>query len=358
LTDLDGDGLAEIIVTTVNDLFVFNNAGTLLWQVAGAGGYDVVAGQMDKDAALEIAATNGKVVDTATHAVQWTYANGFGAKVRLAPFPGQTYQQLIVAEAWNYVYSYDVVHKLPRWSISTPQDIGALRIADVTNDGTPEVIIGDGQWGAVHVHDLVTQAELWSVSNPSHGVTDIAVGDVDNDGVADLLWGAGYTDTGADYLYIAATEATHAIKWQSVDLEGPFLGPAIGDLDGDGRNELVICSNYSDATYNSGRILVFDLATLTLRGMSAPVVNNFAWTGVHDLKLRDLEGDGRMEIVIGADYLYDGAIEIYNFDSSNTFTLKWTNTTRPAGSPFNKVEVADLDGNGTPEIIAGTKRAN
>ena len=97
-------------------------------------------------------------------------------------------------------------------------------------------------------------------------------------------------------------------------MEGPFVGPAIGDLDGDGQLELVVCSTYSDATYSSGRILVFDLATLALRGISAPVVSNFAWTGVHDLKLRDLEGDGRMEIVIGADYLYDGAIEIYGFD--------------------------------------------
>ena len=358
LTDLDGDGYAELIVTTPSSLYVFNGAGSLLWQVAGAGGYDVVAGQMDNDPALEIAATNGKVVDTATHTVQWTRAGGFGNHVKLAPLPGANYQQLIAAEGWQFVYAYDVATQLPRWSINTPQDIGAIEIADVDNDGIPEVIIGDNQWGTVHVHDLITRAQKWAANNPEHGVTNIAVGDVDNDGVVDLLWGAGWTSTGSDYLYVASTTGAHAIKWQNVDLVGPFLGPLIGDLDGDGHPELVVCSYESESGYDSGRILVFDLATLTLRGMSAPVVTNNAVTGVHDLKLHDLDGDGRMEIVVATDRLYDGAIEIYGFNSFNVFTLKWTNTTRPSGSPFTFVEVVDLDGNGTPEIVTGNTVAH
>jgi FG-GAP-like repeat len=349
VTDLNGDAVAELIVTNTNDLYVFNGNGILQWQLAGAGGGDVVAGQLDLDPAIEIATTKGMVVDSVTRTAQWTRSGGFGAHLKLAPLPGASYSQLIAAAAWYDVYAYDVVTQLPLWSIRADLDINAIEIADVGNGGNPELLLGDGQWGSVHVYDLATQAHLWEAHNPEHGVTNIAVGDVDNDGVLDLLWGSGWSSTGADYLYVADTTGTHAIKWQSVDLQGPFLGPLIGDLDGDSQPELVVCSYQSRSGYSSGRILVFDLATLTLRGMSAPIAGGFATT--LDLKLREVDGDGRMEIVVVAGS-YGGKIEVYGFDSSNAFSLEWTNTTSSFGTSFNFVDVADLDGNGTNEIIA------
>ena len=350
VSDLDGDGLAELIVTTDNDLFVFNSAGTLLWQVAGAGGYEIAVGQMDNDPALEIATTKNLVIDAATHAAQWTHNGNFGMHLRLAPLPGANYQQLIAAQSGPHVYSYDVANQSLRWSISTTRTSFAIEVADVDNDGVPELLIGDDQWGAIHVYDLISQTEKWSVNNPEFSVRNIAVGDVDNDGVVDLLWASAGTAT---YLYIANTTGAHNIKWHSLGLDGPLCGPAIGDLDGDGKPELVICSFKSNGGADSGRILVFDLATMGLRAISAPVVGNGAWYGVHDVKLRDLDADGRMEILIAADQYYDGAIEIYGFNSSNVFTLKWANTPETYLPSFNLVDLADLDSDGTPEIIAG-----
>src|SRR5437764_10750401 len=57
-----------------------------------------------------------------------------------------------------------------------------------------------------------------------------------------------------------------------------------------------------------------------------------------------------MQIVIGVDYLYNGAIEIYRFDPNNTFTRIWTNATQP-DSEFSFIDVADLNNDGTRKVI-------
>jgi hypothetical protein len=116
--------------------------------------------------------------------------------------------------------------------------------------------------------------------------------------------------------------------------------------------EVVFASTFSDSTYASGRIIVVDSRKMAVRAISPPVMENFAWTGLHDLKLRNLQGSGRMSILIAADNLYDGQLEAWSLSRNNTFTRTWTNATRP-DQAFYSVEAADLDGDGTPEVIGG-----
>lgn len=65
-----------------------------------------------------------------THAVVWTNDTGFGYGLRLARFPSENYQQLIAAEAWDFVYAYDVGRQLPRSSIPN-FNTAAIEVADV-----------------------------------------------------------------------------------------------------------------------------------------------------------------------------------------------------------------------------------
>lgn len=353
VADLDGNGSDEFVSSCANAGLVVHGPGYTAWEVPSAGGDDVIVGQFDNDTALEIASTTGHVIDSASHAVQWRRSDGFGVQLQAADIDGDARQELIAADAWYFVWSFDVERQLPKWSIPIEYDVGRILVTDIDSDGIHELLVGDGQWGAIHAYDTRTEQEEWRIANPDHGTAALATADVNADGRRELLWSGGATSSGSDHLYMANWQ-TGRILWQNEHLDGPFLGPRLGDLDGDGVAELVTASFTSESGYESGRIVVFDARSGRLRAISPGVAGgDFGSTGLHDIELRNVLGDGRLEIVIGTDWLFDGLIEVYGFSSDNQFSLLWSNTTRPSGSPFMAVEAADVDGDGTVEILGG-----
>lgn len=356
--DLNADGNDEIIGVCADQSLAVHDAQGNDWTVNGVSGTDIVVAQMDDDSGPEIATSGGQVIDVATRAIQWNRGEGFGSHLQATDLDGDGRAELIAAEPWYRVWAYDVEKQLPKWSLSTSHDIAAIAVADVNGDGSNELLVADGQWGAVHVYNPSTLAELGSITNPEHGVTSVVVADLGGTGAAQVLWGAGASSSGPDHLYVA-NWSDRSIVWQNPDLRGPFVGPVMGDLDGDGEPELVVASYSSEAGYNSGRILVFNARTRALRAISAGVADEgYAWTGVHAIELRDIDGDGKLEIVVATDYLYDGLIEAYKFSASNEFTRVWRNATRPFGSPFYSVDVADVDGDGKLEVLGGVGYAH
>ncbi|QJE96781.1 FG-GAP repeat domain-containing protein [Luteolibacter luteus] len=352
LADLTRDGTAELLVLTYSGLKVFSSTGTLLWSVSGVSGSDLVVAQMDGDPGLEIATTSGHVIDADNHSIQWTRSGGFGAHLRTADIDGDSRHELIAAEGWYNIYAFDVDQQVAKWSYRTGLDISSIEIGNVDADPAPELLYGDNQHGGVHVLSLgaVTPVEKWSVPGYDSGIPRIAVVDADQDGAVELIWSGGSNTTGQDRLNVL-DPIKRALEWQSIHLDGPFVRPAIGDVTGDGKPELVTASWESESGYGSGRILVFDPETLALLGTSQPIASDRSWTGLRDLKLRDIDGDGRREIVVAADWLYDGIVEIYAFTDASTFELKWETAQRPSGSPITDVEVIDVDGDGNLEVV-------
>ena len=163
---------------------------------------------------------------------------------------------------------------------------------------------------------------------------------MDQDGRAEVLWGGGAATTGPDRLYVVDWPA-RTILSQTVHLDGPFVGPEVGDLDGDGSDEMVAVTFGSDSGYDGGRIVVIDGEQLTVRGISPGVGGSpggsSSATGVHDVVLSDLDGDGRREILVATDDFHDGLIEAYSFSAANQFSRVWNNLVhRLASSPRSR----------------------
>jgi len=360
LSDLDGDGKAELVVTDRDDLFVLRGDGYLLSWLPGAGGSDLVVGQMDDDPSLEIAVTSGMVIDIDSWAVQWTWPDQFGQQVEVADIDGDGLDELIAAEYFAFVWSYDVDRGLPKWSIPIYKNysIDAIWVGDIDGDAQPDLLVGQDQEAKILAFDTLTQAPKWEMFNPGSGVSRFAVGDPDNNGELDLLWGAGADSTAPDRLFVANI-STLTIEWQHVELDPPFVGPSFGDVDGDGVPELVVATAESESAYESGRILVFDGQTLRLRAMHQPVDDWGQGAEIHHLILRNVDDDPALEIVVATGHYKQGLVAIYDFHgSSGSFTSAWTNATLPQEAPFHSVEVADVDLDGALEVVAGGGRAD
>jgi uncharacterized repeat protein (TIGR01451 family) len=352
IADVDGDGALEAVfcngypVASPGDgtLYVYDLAtGVQEYASAPETCQDVAVGNVDADPVPEIVVGNGLqtgyVLDGATRAVEW--ANPFGAHVRLADLDGDGIKEVVAGFSGSGVS----IFRAPTQSLAGTIpvfDLSALQVVDVEGDGPLEIVYGDGQSGGVHVHNGQMLALKWEVANPEHGVTEIAFGDVDGDLAAELLWGAGYTSTGPDHLYIVDS-VTRALEWQSLDLPGPFIAFAHGDVDADGRPEILYASEQSDSNYAGGRWFVRDAETTALE-YASPTPASFV-DSILRMATAQLDADAPQEIVIGD----TGSGRGVSCVDGSTHVMQWAFPTETA---ISALAVTDVDGDGTTEVVA------
>lgn len=354
LADLDGDGDDELLLINTSRLQVHDGSGALLATVFH-GGYDLVAAQMDADAALEIAVTSGVVLDSLTWTPQWSWAAGFGSALDAEDLDGDGRAELVAMSSWNLVMSFNVDLGLPWWSISSGASNGCIELADLESDGDWELLLGGSQFAPIRCYDARTTQPLWTLPNPEHGVAGLTTADVDLDGDQELIWAASGGSSAAEYVLIVDWQ-TGFEQWRSDALDGPMLGPVRGDLDGDQLPELVTASLESRAGRDSGKLLVFDGASHELLAVSAPVAGNQMEFGVRGLALHDVDADGRQEIAIAGDFGGDGWIGILEY-AAGVFTEVWSVPPPLADdAPFHSLAIADLDLDGDLEVLGGGSR--
>ena len=139
---------------------------------------------------------------------------------------------------------------------------------------------------------------------------------------------------------------------------GP-LRVVIGDLDGDGKPDLVEM-NYYDGTVAVYRSLSTN-GMLAASSFAAPVVLSIpgAANSLFGLALADLDGDGRLDVVV-ADWNLNKISIFQNIGSPGSLTsgsFAARVDVSVSGSPA-AVAVADLDGDGKPEIITANQSGN
>lgn len=279
------------------------------------GGVRVATADVDGDGRPEILAAPGE---------------GGGSEVKI--FDGRTYAQV------------DRFLPFGTWS-------SGVHIAggDTDGDGKDEVVVGNGP-------ACCTVARLFSVRPPreldgfhlygssSEVGARVALGDVTGDGRAELATLPVRTNEGRVSLYARGAAGVAFRSLPAFEGEWP-TGLAAGDVHGDRRAEILVAS----AAEGGARVRVLDTTT------GAVVLTLVPFIGVSTAHLAvavgDVDGNGRADIVT-ASSTADG-VQVRAFDGGGA-ALATFYARDPALTTVSTVAAADLDGDGRAEIVLGT----
>ncbi|MBN2800026.1 MAG: VCBS repeat-containing protein [Deltaproteobacteria bacterium] len=307
LGDLDGDGALEVVVGGMDGkLYAWHGDG------APVGGFPVLLdksdwplsdrlvsspalGDLDGDGLVDIAIGGSEINDDATQGVLWA-VDGEGQ----------------VLQGWPVIQSGLLLETLPYIGHGIP---GSPAMGDVDGDGTLEVIShpisgdvvvyqGDGS-------ELLRGKRSLSAAGSKSNATEAAffpllsstsLGDLDGDGVLDLVTPAtgygyleGLLDDGRYHRFEHGMMACSGVDGDPLrgfpqvmeDLQF-FLNPVLGDVDGDGEQEVVGGSG-----------------GFTLHAWNADGDRPDGWprfTGqwlITSPAIGDIDGDGYMDVVAG-----------------------------------------------------------
>ncbi|MDA1120031.1 MAG: FG-GAP-like repeat-containing protein [Bacteroidetes bacterium] len=228
-----------------------------------------------------------------------------------------------------------------------------VAIRDLDQDGKPDLIVTGAlvsvfrnisTLGSITIGSFAAKVDVGTGGNSAFGV---AIGDIDGDNKPDMV----VTDEGAGTVTIFRNTSTPGPVPISFGSNEIFTtgdqprGVAIGDLDGDGKSDIIVTNIASSS------ISIFR-NTSTVGSITALKQDFTTNSTPYYSAIGDIDGDGKPDVVV-ANFGTDNVSVFKKVSTSGTinassFSAKvdFTTGTQPLG-----LAIGDIDGDGKPEVV-------
>ncbi len=348
LPDVNGDGVTDIVIGEVDGGSKMQGR---VWVYSGRTGHLLFrrGGRAGEQ--------NGYAVADAGD------VNGDGVPDVISGAPGQATD---VGHA--YVYSGATGKTIARLRGPHPGDMFGAAVSgagDVNGDGVPDLLVGAPGSGTAVGHAYVISGRTFRVirvlsahrPGDEFGDGTAHTADLNGDGVPDLIVGASGTNPGhgAAYVYSGRTGARlFRINGERGNAAfGQFFVAGVGDMNGDGVPDLYV-GDY--ASNNAGQAGGFAAVYSGVDGARLHAWRGAAGEGMGPGRSAgDVNGDGVPDIIVGNYTSSDGAPaagKVQVFSGATGKRLRTVTSTTPNENlGFDAVGIGDTNGNGTPDFL-------
>ena len=252
-----------------------------------------------------------------------------------------------------------------RQNLNTPSGPMQTVIADLDGDGKPDLVVANvyahvisifqnvGTPGSLDTNSFSARVDLPAIGGTGGNPIGLTVADVDGDGKLDIL----ICDPNANQIKICRNISTPGALTTN-SFAAPFALATSGesrhlrvaDVDGDGKPDIVV------ADWGADYISIFRNIGAPGSLAFAPKVDFSAGAGIYDLVVADLDGDGKPDIAwagfnvtVIRNTSVPGTIDANSFSAATNFAAR---------ADTESIVAVDVDGDSKLDLIVGSILGN